>query len=120
MIQSLRNNCFSNGKRLGVGRGFNTVTNSLPVSPISEPEFDILFSSIFVKDISHIAVGVSGGPDSMALAFLTKCYSIQKKVNCYYYIVDHKLRTNSTKEANNIKIQLKNIFLLQIKLELEI
>ena len=54
-----------------------------------------------------ICIAVSGGPDSMALAFLTKCYSIQKKVNCYYYIVDHKLRTNSTKEANNIKIQLK-------------
>ena len=54
-----------------------------------------------------ICIAVSGGPDSMALAFLTKCYSIQKKVNCYYYIVDHKLRKNSTIEAKKVRSILK-------------
>ena len=27
----------------------------------------------------NLAVAVSGGPDSMALAFLVKCYSLKKK-----------------------------------------
>ena len=54
-----------------------------------------------------ISIAVSGGPDSMALVFLSKCYSIQKKINCYYYIVDHKLRINSTNEAETIKRKLK-------------
>jgi len=54
-----------------------------------------------------LCIAVSGGSDSMALAFLAKCYSIQKKISCHYYIVDHKLRTESTIEARFIKKQLK-------------
>ena len=38
---------------------------------------------------------------------MSKCYSIQKKINCYYYIVDHKLRANSTNEARLTKKELK-------------
>ena len=41
-------------------------------------------------------VGVSGGPDSLALCFLTKIYSIKKSCKVYYYIVDHRLRKNSS------------------------
>ena len=46
---------------------------------------------------------VSGGSDSLALAFLTKIYSIKNNVDCYYYIVDHKLRKESTEEAQKVK-----------------
>tara|TARA_B100001173_G_scaffold153016_1_gene132694 strand:+ start:194 stop:1219 length:1026 start_codon:yes stop_codon:yes gene_type:complete len=53
-------------------------------------------------------VAVSGGPDSLALSFLAKIYSIKKKLNVKYYIVDHNLRNNSTEEAKNVKNQLKN------------
>jgi len=56
---------------------------------------------------NKLCISISGGPDSMALAFLSKCYSIQKKINCYYYIVDHKLRAESTIEAKLVKRQLK-------------
>ncbi len=52
-------------------------------------------------------VGVSGGPDSMALCFLTKIYSIKKSLNAYYYIVDHRLRKNSSTEAKAVKNLLK-------------
>ena len=38
------------------------------------------------------AVAVSGGPDSLALAFLTKVYSIKHNINCTYFIVNHKAR----------------------------
>ena len=64
----------------------------------------------FAKSISineNFIVAVSGGPDSLALAFLSKIYSIQKNLKVKFYIVDHKLRADSTIEANNIKRQLK-------------
>ena len=48
-------------------------------------------------------VAVSGGPDSLALAFLTKIYSIKYKLSCRYFIVDHKLRGESTDEAKQVK-----------------
>ena len=52
-------------------------------------------------------VGVSGGPDSLALCFLSKIYSINKSCNVYYYIVDHRLRKNSSTEAQSVKKLLK-------------
>ncbi len=53
------------------------------------------------------AVAVSGGPDSLALSFLSKIYSSKKKLLVKYYIVDHKLRNESTKEARKVKKILK-------------
>ena len=55
-----------------------------------------------------LIVAVSGGPDSLALSFLAKIYSIKKFLNVKYFIVDHKLRKNSTLEAKYVKKQLKN------------
>ncbi len=55
------------------------------------------------------AVAVSGGPDSLALAFLTKYFSIKNKTKFYYYLVDHKLRNDSSKEAKKVKKLLKDI-----------
>ncbi len=55
----------------------------------------------------NFAVAVSGGPDSLALAFLAKIYSIKKKISAKFLIIDHKLRSESTKEANNVKSILK-------------
>jgi len=52
-------------------------------------------------------VAVSGGPDSLALSFLAKIYSIKKKLNVEYFIIDHKLRKNSTTEARLVKKRLK-------------
>ena len=57
---------------------------------------------------SKFSIAVSGGADSMALAFLAKCHSIKKKLNHLYFTVDHKLRINSTKEAILTKKKLKN------------
>ena len=55
----------------------------------------------------NFAVAVSGGPDSMALAFLSKIYSIKKRLRAKFFIVDHKLRKESTKEAKLVKRILK-------------
>ena len=56
----------------------------------------------------NFVVAVSGGPDSLALSFLAKIYSIKKSVNIKYFIVDHKLRKNSTLEAKSVQKKLKN------------
>jgi len=53
-------------------------------------------------------VAVSGGPDSLALSFLAKIYSIKKSIDVKYFIVDHKLRKNSTLEARTVQKKLKN------------
>ena len=55
----------------------------------------------------NFIVAVSGGPDSLALSFLAKIYSIKKKLNVEYFIIDHKLRKNSTTEARLVKKKLK-------------
>ena len=67
------------------------------------------FSRKIYKNIPNsFCVAVSGGADSMALSFLAKCYSIENKKKIYFYIVDHKLRKNSTSEANLVKKKLKS------------
>ena len=51
----------------------------------------------------NFIVAVSGGPDSLALAFLSKIYSIKKNLVSKYFIIDHKLRKESTREAQLVK-----------------
>ena len=58
-------------------------------------------------NLSKFSIAVSGGEDSMALAFLAKCHSIKKNLNYLYFTVDHKLRPTSTKEAIQTKQKLK-------------
>ncbi len=55
----------------------------------------------------NFVVAVSGGPDSLALAFLAKIYSIKKKLAAKFMIVDHKLRPGSNKEAKKVQKILK-------------
>jgi len=57
----------------------------------------------------NFAVAVSGGPDSLALAFLAKCYELNNQIKIKYFIVDHKLRKESSVEAKNVKSILKKI-----------
>ena len=58
---------------------------------------------------NNFAVAVSGGPDSLALAFFSKIYSIKKSLKVKYFLVDHKLRTNSSVEALFVKNLLKDL-----------
>jgi len=59
----------------------------------------------------NFAVAVSGGPDSLALAILAKIYSIDNKIIPKFFIVDHKLRLESTREANHVKKVLKDFMI---------
>ena len=66
------------------------------------------FENSFKVDKNFI-VAVSGGADSLALAFLTRLFSFKNNLNPKYYIVDHKLRKGSTIEANKVKKILKSL-----------
>ena len=63
----------------------------------------------------NFIVAVSGGPDSLALSFLTKIYSIKKSLKVQYIMVDHKLRKKSTNEANFVRKLLEK---LSVKLKI--
>jgi tRNA(Ile)-lysidine synthase len=72
---------------------------------LANKKIQILFN-IFEKNFNiqeGFIVAVSGGPDSLALAFLTKLYSIKHRLSCRYFIVNHKLRRESTNEAKKVK-----------------
>ena len=56
-----------------------------------------------------LAVAVSGGPDSLTLAFLVKCHSLKHQVKVKYFIVDHKIRNESSSEAKTVRSILKKI-----------
>ena len=58
---------------------------------------------------TNFIVAVSGGADSLALAFLTKVYALKKNLTPRYFIVDHKLRKESTYEAHKVKRILKSL-----------
>jgi len=62
-----------------------------------------------LENTSRFAVAVSGGPDSLALAFLAKCFSLRNNLLLKYYIVDHQLRKNSLSEAKLVSSKLKKI-----------
>ena len=62
-----------------------------------------------LKTKENLAVAVSGGPDSLALAYLTECYALKNKIKIKYFIVDHKLRKESSVEAKIVKKILKTI-----------
>ncbi len=79
---------------------------------LKDPRIKRIYINFKKKISSHISssfcVAVSGGVDSMALSFLAKCYSLENNKKVYFFIVDHKLRKNSTFEANLVKKKLKS------------
>ena len=77
---------------------------------LSNKKIQRLFST-FEKSFGiqeAFTVAVSGGPDSLALAFLTKVYSVKYNLSCRYFVVDHKLRKESTDEAKKVIKILKD------------
>ena len=67
------------------------------------------FKSIVFKDIKdkNFALAVSGGSDSLCLAYFSKIYSLEFGNKIHVLIVDHNLRKESHKEALKVKQILK-------------
>jgi len=83
---------------------FNPQTQNKRIKKIYE-RFEFLINQ---KEFKGYLVAVSGGADSLALAYLSKCYQINNKNKNFYYIhVDHQLRDTSSREAQTLKKMLK-------------
>ena len=74
----------------------------------------IKFKSIVFKTLKNknFAVAVSGGSDSLCLAYFGKIYSSEFKNKVHVLIVDHKLRKESANEAFKVKriLLIKKIY----------
>ena len=72
------------------------------------------FQSIIFKNIKYksFARAVSGGPDSLCLAYFSKIYASEFGSKIHVLIVDHNLRKESGQEALKVKalLQKKRIF----------
>ena len=66
-----------------------------------------IFEKSLINLEGNFLVAVSGGPDSLALTFLAKVYSLQNNIKSKFFIVDHKLRPESSNEAKTVKHVLK-------------
>ena len=75
------------------------------------------FKSIVFKDIKRrdFALAVSGGADSLCLAYFSKIYSIQSNSKSHVLIVDHKLRKESSREAIKVKQIFQKFNLIYLK-----
>tara|TARA_Y100001970_G_scaffold259557_1_gene340671 strand:+ start:9722 stop:10681 length:960 start_codon:yes stop_codon:yes gene_type:complete len=62
----------------------------------------------------EIAVGVSGGPDSIALAYLLNEWIKIKKGKLFALIFDHKIRSSSRKESFVVKDTLSKLGIVSI------
>ena len=67
------------------------------------------FRKILIQTIGQkpFVVAVSGGPDSLALAALSREYKKEKLNKVTYILVDHRIRKNSVAEAKAVKSLLK-------------
>ena len=59
------------------------------------------------KKNNFFVASISGGPDSMALAALSKFAMHEKKYKIFFVLVDHNIRKNSHKEALKVRKLLK-------------
>jgi tRNA(Ile)-lysidine synthase len=73
--------------------------------PVGEGEFANLMEG-FAPFSPKIALAVSGGPDSMALAFCVKRWAQR---DCVALIVEHGLRPESPSEALQVKARLQKL-----------
>ena len=64
-----------------------------------------IFKSIIFKNIKNksFAIAVSGGPDSLSLAYFAKIYNYEFGNKIHILIVDHNLRKESHTEALKVK-----------------
>ena len=79
---------------------------------LKDPLIDKIYKDFnnFVKinlKKSNFSVAISGGADSLALAYFSKCYSISNNIKVKYYHINHKLRNESSLEAKKLKFLLK-------------
>ena len=69
----------------------------------------LLKNSEYFENKPHIGVGVSGGPDSMALVYLLNKWIKYKKGKLTAIVFDHGIRKNSKVESLQVKKMLTDL-----------
>jgi len=88
----------------------NQVLVNEPISPVGHEEFESLITNCGVAtNRSHLAVGVSGGADSMALCILAARWGRSNNVLITALVVDHGFRESSSSEARVVAAWLKRL-----------
>ena len=85
------------------------VKRKIPKQDLKIKKFYSNFEKIIFKNLKkkRFAIAVSGGSDSLCLAYLSKMYSAVHQNKMDVLIVDHKLRSESSQEATRVKDILK-------------
>ena len=79
-------------------------TNNFTTQPIDNHEFlKLIQGSDINGKYQHVAVGVSGGVDSLALCLLAQTWGEQNGIKITALTVDHGLRKESAREAAQVK-----------------
>jgi tRNA(Ile)-lysidine synthase len=78
------------------------------VPPVDADSFALLLKR-FIPLSRFLGLAVSGGPDSMALAFCSLRWARVHGHDCIAFIVDHGLRPDSSTEAATVKARLESI-----------
>ena len=98
-------------KNLSVTRSSNSIIYQKVISVLKK-----------YKKNNRFVVGISGGPDSLALASITNLINKENNYKFYFAIVDHGIRNNSGNEAQKVKKILKsrkiNITILKNKIKI--
>jgi tRNA(Ile)-lysidine synthase len=85
----------------------NAVEPETP-APLDEAEFGLRLAPLVAKaNPQRIGLAVSGGPDSMALAFCASRWAKTAKRESRAFIVDHRLRPESEEEAQTVRAHLE-------------
>ena len=87
------------------------INHSLLNNFLNQDSIRVVFKKFKTKISTNenYLVAVSGGPDSLALAFLAKCFENKYNSKFNYCHIDHKLRPESSKEALKVVRILKKI-----------
>ncbi len=84
---------------MSVAAAKNSLTNNLD---------GLRQSDLWLEGHSGVLVAVSGGADSLALAFVAAEICVEKKINFEAVVVDHGLRSEAAGEASQIVKTLKS------------
>ena len=95
-------------------------TNNSTTHPIDNHEFlKLMQGSNINGKYQHVAVGVSGGVDSLALCLLAQQWGEQNGVKLTALTVDHGLRKESAREAAQVKSWLTRRGIAHVTLVLD-
>jgi tRNA(Ile)-lysidine synthase len=85
-------------------------TNTASSTPLSREDFAALMAHYtpFVEHADRLAIGVSGGGDSMGLAHMLHQWCVDSGKTLHILTVDHKLRPAAADEARQVKTWVTN------------